>query len=61
MQAGMQNEERSRTDIAGTFSAAAIGGLGVGSSLSQRQIDLLTAIDKGIVKLVDQGTDAVAT
>jgi hypothetical protein len=35
---------QSQADVAGTFSAAAVGGLGVGQSLAQKQLDELKGI-----------------
>jgi hypothetical protein len=35
----------SQAEVAGTFSAAAAGGMGVGQSLQQKQVDLLGKIE----------------
>jgi hypothetical protein len=36
----------SQAEVAGTFSAAAVGGMGLGQSLQQKQVDLLGKIEQ---------------
>jgi hypothetical protein len=36
----------SKAEVAGTFSSAAVAGMGFGSSLAQKQLDVLTKIER---------------
>lgn len=54
--AGAAGVGTSQGEVAGTFSAAAIGGMGVGSSLQQKQVDLLGDIANNTAQMVDGGT-----
>ena len=47
----------SQAEVAGTFSAMAIGGMGVGSSLAQKQLDQLTKIEQN-TRVGDEGAVA---
>jgi hypothetical protein len=47
---------QSQAEVAGTFSAAAVGGMGVGSSLAQRQVDLLSDIAANTAQMTEGGT-----
>jgi TP901 family phage tail tape measure protein len=44
---------QSQAEVAGTFSAAAVGGMGVGSSLAQKQVDLLSDIADNTAAMID--------
>lgn len=48
---------QSQAEVAGTFSAMAIGGMGVGSSLAQKQLDQLTKIEQN-TRVGDEGAVA---
>jgi hypothetical protein len=48
----------STAEVAGTFSSAAIGGLGFGSSLAQKQLDELKGIHNELKKDDDDRVDA---
>jgi TP901 family phage tail tape measure protein len=45
---------QSQTEMAGTFSSVALGGLGIGSSLAQKQVDLLGKIEQN-TRVSDDG------
>ena len=52
----MASQASSQAEVAGTFSAAAVGGMGFGSSLAQKQVDLLGQIADNTAAMTDGGT-----
>jgi TP901 family phage tail tape measure protein len=58
--AATQDAQRSKAEVAGTFSAQAAMGMGFGSSLAERTAKAAEATAKGVGQLVDQGGGRVA-
>ena len=44
-----------QSEVAGTFSSAAIGGMGFGSNLAQQQLDTLKQIEQNTSDMGDDG------
>lgn len=51
----MQAEAASQAEVAGTFSAAAVSGMGFGSSLQQQMVDYARRTAEGVEKINDDG------
>lgn len=57
----LQAEAASQAEVAGTFSAAAVGGMGVGSSLQQQMADYAKRTAHATERLADEGVLAAAS
>ena len=59
IEAETRRQAVNQAEAAGTFSAMAVGGMGFGSTLAERQLEELTKIRKGVVDMAEEGALAV--